>query len=409
MHWSTYLAFKSLFPSKRGWTFFTIMSIIGVTLGVAVLVVVESVINGFQADIRKNMLRAHGEIRVEGKEIIENARFLEEQLCTVERVQFVAPYVYGTVMMVHGDTPAFPVGKGIDVCKEATVTDIRNALRFCSLEDLDENGIILGERLATRLGVQIGDSVEIYTPLALEAMRKDSIMFPREVHVIGFFSMPMHDYDQNTFLCSLSLMQDLYGMENGVHGFTVKTWDGQFLDRAVKGIRDLCGDGYEVIDWIHGNGALLFALRWEKTMMFFVLLFILLVASFSIASTLITNVIRKKREIGLVIAIGGGRYGIARCFCIQGLLIGICGTLLGIGSGLIVLYFRDSIVQFITWSLRGDGVQNYLSQFVQLPVEYQGNDFLLISMFSLLICMLSGIIPGRKAARINAATALHCE
>jgi lipoprotein-releasing system permease protein len=163
------------------------------------------------------------------------------------------------------------------------------------------------------------------------------------------------------------------------------------------------------MDCVSGNSALLFALRWEKTMMFFVLLFILLVASFSISSSLITNVVRKVREIGLVIAIGGNRYGVAKWFCLQGLFIGFCGTALGMVSGIAVLWRRDFIIRLATGLLKWEDAQNYLSQFVRLPVKYDGADFILITLFSLLICVLSGIIPGLRAAKINPAEALRCE
>jgi lipoprotein-releasing system permease protein len=257
------------------------------------------------------------------------------------------------------------------------------------------------------LGVQIGDFVEIYTALALEALQKDTIIFPRDVRVVGYFSA--NNYDQNAILCSLPLMQELYELGEGVHGFTVKLGKGQSVEQVAKQLQDFLGDEYRVMDWIHGNSEMLFALRWEKTMMFFVLLFVLLVASFSISSTLIANVIRKTREIGLIMAMGGNRYGIAKCFCLQGFFIGFCGTLLGIGGGITVLHFRDSIIKFITWAFHWEGAQNYLSQFVQFPVEYHGSDFLLISLFSIFICIASGIIPGFRASRIHPADALRYE
>ncbi|MDR1434950.1 MAG: ABC transporter permease [Puniceicoccales bacterium] len=407
MNWSTYLAYKSLFPSRRKFTFFTAMSIVGVMLGVAVLVVVQSVMNGFQSHIRGDMVRIQGEIRIEGKNIIEKPEIFEQKLKTVSEIESIAPYTCGVVMMICDERPVFPVAKGVDLEAECHVTDIDGMLRGCSLENLQKNEIIMGEALAKHLGVELGDFVEIYTPLALEALRKDTIIFPRDVRVVGYFSA--NNYDRNAILCSLPLMQELYELDEGVHGFTVKLVKGQSVEQIAKQLEHFLGEEYEVMDWIHGNSEMLFALRWEKTMMFFVLLFILLVASFSISSTLIANVISKTREIGLIMAMGGSRCAIAKCFCLQGFFIGLCGTLLGLGGGVTVLHFRDSIIKFITWAFQWEGTRDYLSQFIQLPVEYHGSDFLLISLFSTCICIASGIIPGLRASRICPADALRYE
>jgi lipoprotein-releasing system permease protein len=232
MDWSTYLAHKNLFPSRRKFTFFTVMSVVGVALGVAVLVVVQSVMNGFQADIRQNIVRVQGEIRIEGKDVIGDWANFEKKLQNFSEIEAVAPYVYGVVMVMHGDAPVFPVAKGIDVDREGRVTDVEGMLSLCSLENFGSDCAIIGEQLAARCGIRIGDRVEIYTPLALEALQKNEIIFPRDVRVAGYFSAS--NYDQNMILCPLSLMQDLYGLGDGVHGVTLKLRDGQFAEKYAK-------------------------------------------------------------------------------------------------------------------------------------------------------------------------------
>ncbi|MDR2812460.1 MAG: ABC transporter permease [Puniceicoccales bacterium] len=406
MHWSIYLALKHLFPSGRKFTFFTAMSIVGVALGVAVLVVVLSVMNGFQAEIRRNLIRIQGEIRVECPGLVEDLAEFERKMRTFSEIEAVAPYGCGIVMLIHNGQPAFPLAKGITE-DEAKVTGIGELLKFCSLEDLDRDRIILGEQLAMQLGIRLGDRVELYSPLALESLQNEEIIFPREVEVMGFFEAD--GYDKNAFLCSLERMQDLYALGEGAHGFTIRVKPGYSVEKFAEKLQAQLGSEYRVTDWIHGNSELLFALRWEKTMMLFVLLFILLVASFSISSMLITNVVRRTREIGVIIAIGGNRRGIARCFCLQGFFVGICGTFLGILSGVGVLYFRDGIMSIVDRVLTGNDAQNYLSQFTHLPVEYAVGDFIFIGLFSVIICIFSGILPGLKAARIHPANALRYE
>jgi lipoprotein-releasing system permease protein len=382
------------------------MSILGVALGVAVLVVVLSVMNGFQAEIRRNLIRVQGEIRVECPELIEDLSAFEKKMQTFDEIEAIAPYGCGVVMLLHGDRPAFPFAKGITE-DEAKVTGVSESLKFCLLGDLDNDRIILGEQLAIQLGIRLGDQVELYSPLALEALQNDDIIFPREVEVVGFFAA--NDYDRNAFLCSLGRMQDLYALGEGAHGFTIRVKLGYSVEKFAEKLQKQLGPEYRVTDWIHSNGDLLFALRWEKTMMFFVLLFILLVASFSISSMLVTNVVRKTREIGVIIAMGGNHWGIARCFCLQGFFIGIYGIFLGILGGVGVLQCRDAIVKIINRLLTWESAQNYLGQFTHLPIEYNMDDFVFIGLFSLLICIFSGIIPGLKTARIHPANALRSE
>jgi lipoprotein-releasing system permease protein len=385
------------------------MSTLGVALGVGVLVIVESVMNGFQEDIKHRIVQTQGEIRVEcgGQGVIEDPEGLEKKFNAIPEIAATAPYICAAVMMMYRDIPLFPMAKGIDIEKESSVTDIKGILQCGSLKDMKSDEIIVNEQLATHLGICIGDRVEIYTPLALEALANDTVIFPREVRIAGYFSAK--DCDQAIVLCPLSLMQDLYAMDRGVHGFLLKLKEGCAVESIRKHLQNILGNAYRVTDWIQGNSALLFALRWEKTMMFFVLLFILLVSSFSISSTLMTNVIRKTREIGLMIALGGNRHAVAQCFGLQGLFIGIGGTLLGMGGGIMVLHFRSDIIKFAHWALNWEGAQRYLSQFIELPVVYARNDFLWIALFSILICIASGIFPALNAARIKPSEALRFE
>jgi lipoprotein-releasing system permease protein len=362
--------------------------------------------NGFQSEIKRNLVEIQGEIRVEGYEIIEDIKAFEKFLMNFEEIEAIAPYGRGVIMLMRDGHSIFPFIKGI-TANELAVTGVGQMLKSCSLKDLDNDHIIVGEQLALQMGLRVSDMVELYSPLALEFLQNDNIIFPREVKVAGFFVA--NDYDKNTILCSLERIQDLYELGEGAHGFTIKLHSGYSVERFALKLQEQLGSAYRVTDWVQGNSNLLFALRWEKTMMFFVLLFILLVASFSISSMLITNVVRKTREIGIIIAIGGNRCGIARCFFLQGLFVGIIGTCFGIIGGMSVLYFRDEIVKFTNTILIGSSAQNYLSQFTHLPVTYHMSDFIIIGLFSILICILSGVIPGLRATRICPAKALHYE
>lgn len=404
MNWVNYWAWKCLFPSRRRFTFFTFMSIVGVTLGVAVIVVVQSVMNGFQDDIKRNLVAAQGEIRVEGRQIIPDCE--QFTLRRYKEVSAAAPFVHGMVMLTHGDCTSFAYAKGVDR-SELEVTEICKIGPDGSSFVPRDNEIILGINVAHRLGAKIGDVIEVYAPNSLECLTRDEVIFPKELTVIGFSESNNYLYD--VAICSLAAMQSLYATNDGVHGVTLRLNHGISVEKFAYVLQKNLGDRYIVTDWIHSNHDFLFALRWEKTMMFFVLFFVLLVSLFSISSMLITNVVRKTREIGTLVAMGGNNKSIALSFCFQSVFIGILGITFGIISSVIVLEWRDKIIAALYKLLPWSDAQSYLSQFTHLPVSYKITDFLLISVFTLTICIFCGLIPALKVSRIQPANALRYE
>ena len=404
MNWVSYWAWKCLFPSRRRFTFFTFMSIVGVTLGVAVIIVVQSVMNGFQDDIKRNLVAAQGEVRIEGRQIISDPE--QFTMRHYREVAAAAPYVHGMVMLVHEHSTSFAYAKGVDR-SEPEVTEIcKIGPEGSSLVPRD-NEIILGSNVAYRLGAKIGDIIEVYAPNSLECLTQDEVIFPKELTVIGF--LENNNYLHDVAICSLSAMQTLYATNDGIHGMTLRLNHGISVEKFAHILQQDLGDRYIVTDWIHSNHDFLFALRWEKTMMFFVLFFVLLVSLFSISSMLITNVVRKTREIGTLVALGGNNKCIALSFCYQSIFIGILGITLGIISSVVVLEWRDTIIATLYKLLPWNDAQSYLSQFTHLPVAYQFTDFLLISVLTLVICAFCGLIPALKASRIQPANALRYE
>ncbi|MDE6575855.1 MAG: FtsX-like permease family protein, partial [Opitutales bacterium] len=314
--------------------------------------------------------------------------------------------VQGMVMLMYDDVPAFAYAKGI-TAEEPMVTGLEHMLTPNSSLKLADDQVVIGENIAQRLGIQLDDTVTIYSPVSFEGLTHDEIIFPQELKVAGFFSA--ESYARDAVICSLTCMQKLYELEDEIHGMTLRVHKGVSLEPLVRALQQELGSEYVVVDWMHSNRDLLFTLRWEKTMMFFVLLFILLVASFSISSMLITNVVRKTREIGTVIAMGGRSWGIMGCFCLQSILIGVLGVTGGLSLGFTVLHYRDAIVRWLYHVLHWENAQHYLSQFTHLPVAYEIRDLVIISTFALLICIVAGLLPAFKAAHIDPAKALRYE
>lgn len=410
MPWYVYLAFKQLFPTGRGFSFFALMAIIGVTLGVMVLVVVETVMNGFGQQIRDTIHNAGGDIQIKSSSIVKDPDALIKHMESYDFIESVAPQALAIMMLDHLKRPGFPVVKGIDLEREVKVVPLRKYITAGDLEDLDDESIILGSTFARSVGAKVGSTVDIYSPLMLERMKKDDVLLPRELKVVALYETGWNEVDSRFVLVSLRLMQELYGLKNGIHGVSAKLVPGTDTEFAVSELRKgFEGTDYEVTSWIDLNEPQLFILRLEKTMMFFIIIFIILVASFSIASSLMTTVVRKIREIGLIAAMGGRPLHIAACFCFQGFVIGVSGTILGCLLGLIALYFRTNIVHALAGlAHRGDTLVKFY-QFTEVPAAYILSDFVVICISSITIATLAGLLPAIRAARLKPSEALRNE
>lgn len=407
MPWYFYLAFKQLFPSGKRFSFFAIMAIIGVTLGVMVLVVVTTVMNGFGEKIRSTVHNAAGDIRIESNEGIFNSKEFMHKVNNFDFVEAASPHVVGMVMLKNQAYPGFPYLKGIDYQLEEKVLPIKDYIVAGELKDLDDDAIILGSAFATFVGANIGSVVEVYTPLMLERMKKDEVLLPRELKVVGIYKTGWNQIDSKTALAGLSLMQELYGMGEGIHGVSIKVKPGIDINYAVSELKKAFPSPYNVMSWMDDNQEALFVLKLEKTMMFFIMIFIILVASFSIASSLMTSVVRKIREIGLIGAMGGNSSQIALCFCFQGFFIGIVGTFLGCILGIIAIYFRNNVIHSLLSFVQKKEVLANFYQFADVPAHFLLSDFIMIGLSALVIATMAGLLPAIKAARLKPSEALR--
>lgn len=409
MPWHLYLALKQLFPTSRYFSFFSLFSILGVTLGVMVLLVVQSVMNGFGAEIRRSVADFNGDIRVMKDGIFYNWSSLKETIAEHPDVLAVAPYAGGVLMMQHGRVPAFPAVKGADPFLEAQVVPMNEYLHGVRMEDLDDDGIFLSSGLARSIGAYRGSVVEVYTPLMLERMQRDEILLPRELEIRGIFQTGYGSYDANTVVVTLRLMQELWDLGDGVHGFAVRLRDRANVDRVARELNEVLPPPARAVSWLDTNRDLLFILSLEKTMMFFIMLFIVLVASFSITISLSMSVLRKTREIGLLVAMGARPRMVAFGFMLQGMIIGVVGSLLGVCGALVALHYRNEAVQTLArWTNSEEAFVRFY-QFADFPVQYLPGDFFLIVSFTIVLTTLAGSIPAWRAGRLKPADALRSE
>ncbi len=409
MSWPLYLALKQLFPTGRRFPFFTLISILGVALGVALLIVCISVMGGFGREIRNMIVNTQGEVQVRSFGLMKDPQAVLKTVGAIEGVVASAPFAEGVVMLQHENKPAFPAIQGVDMERVEAVVPLRRYIVAGRFDDLDDDRVILSSQLAVQLGARLGSKVSVYSPLLLEKLKTDEILLPRELEVCGIFEIGHQQLDSSVVIVTLRTMQELYGLGRAVHGVNVKLAPGADPDDVARAInRALPVDGLAK-SWMDSNQEFLFVLQLEKNMIFFLLLFIIVVAAFSVTSSLLIAVVRKTREIGLLGALGATPRQVAACFCYQGIIIGVAGTVSGLALGFSVIHFRNDIVAGFT---RLTGSQEALArfyQFSQLPAYLSGKDLTLIVVSALVVSTLAGLLPAWRAAKLKPVEALRSE
>lgn len=411
MPWYFYLAIKQLFPSGRRVPFFTVMSIVGVMLGVALLYVSTSVMGGFGYEIRRMIVETQGDVQVRSGGVIGDTARVLELVKKTKGVTGATPVAEGVVMLEYKGHPTFPAVQGIDVLRVGEVVPLDNYMRAGSLDDLDDDSVILSAQLAAGLRVRVGDRVELTSPLLLERLKSDEVFLPRELQVAGVFEIGHQHLDKNVAIVTLRRMQDLYGLGDSIHGVNVRIAPEADADEVAAAINAALprGSGAVARSWLGANEGFLYIIQLEKNLIFFLLMFIIIVAAFSLTSSLLTAVVRKTREIGLLRALGARSRQVAACFCLQGFLIGVWGTAFGLGVGWLFMFFRNDILGVF---MRLTSRENEMMQFYNtnmLPSHLSAQDFWIIVCFSICISTLAGLLPAWRAARLKPVEALRNE
>ena len=374
------------------------------------LIIVQSVMNGFGEGIRHRLTQTQGDIRIRSDEVIYDWEDVIETLEKQDNILAAVPFAEGVIMLQHENRPQFPFVRGIDPLVQEEVLPIGKFLTIGNREDFDDECVFLGEGLAYSLKAGPGSVVEVFTPLMLEALKRDEILLPREFKVAGLFRTGSPQVDGNTMITTLRVMQELYGLENGVHGIALKLRPGidAYGYSADLG-EDVLRSGLQAVSWIESNEDFLFVIEQEKRVISFIIIFIILVASFSIAISLMMAVMRKTREIGLLVAMGGRPHQVAFSFCFQGFFIGLVGTIIGILMALLCLNYRSEILS--AYADITNTQTNFLGQYdvYDIPVHYLASDFITVTCFALAISTLAGLIPALRAARLKPADALRGE
>ena len=412
MKWWLYIALKQLFPTGKVVSFFAAVSLLGVALGVLGLFGTQSVMNGFHSEISLKLRDTTGDviIRNYGRPM-HSLETLKERLKSTPEVESVEFVAQGPVMMVVNNVPVFPMLRSYDTISGECALPIRekNFVRMGSIDDLDDDSIILGQRLAASVGAGVGDKVDVFSPTMLDKIKRDEVPMAASLDVVGLLATDYSQVDSNIALVSLRRMRDLYNLGDGSHSIAIRLKESAkdsaeaFAKKLVD--EDIVPRSYYVTTWLGANEAFLRVIKMEKVMMSLIIFLIILVASFSICISLYTSVLRKTREIGLSAAMGARPLQIAATYCFQGFAIGLFGSILGLLLTFLLLHFRAPIAEFIVG--REALIEFY--HFARLPVKYELKDALWACGFSIVLCTLAGFLPAIRAARLKASEAMRNE
>ncbi len=390
---------------NKGVSVNTTISIGGVALGVMALLVVLSVMSGFHEDLQKKILGVNAHVVVLNyRGAITDYEEVRELLKGDPDIVSSAPFVMGQVMVSYGQRANGVFLRGLDPVAEMRATEISRFMKEGRLEDLSSEGempgIIIGRELASSIGILKGDTINVLSPVGKIGPLG---MLPkvRQFKVVGIFEVGMFEYDSNLVLTSLGAAQEFFDMKNEVTGIQLKLSDIYKASLVRERVNEKLGFPLYAKDWMQMNRNLFSALKLEKFAMFVILILIILVASFNIVSTLIMNVIEKKREIAILKAMGATDGGIMTVFMLQGLLIGLVGTVIGLTGGYLLCYILNT---YEVIKLPADVY--YLSH---LPVKTKLTDFVAVSLSAVIISFVATLYPAWQAARVNPVEPLRYE
>lgn len=403
---SLFLALKYLKPKRSFVSVVTVISILGVLLGVAILVIVLSVMTGFDNMWREKILSFKPHLTVLGaRGAIPDEEAVCRTLETLDGIRAVAPSVETRVLMQFQGRVTSPIVIGLDPERAPRITGIP-ANMIAGKFDLEGDSIVVGVDLAGQLGLKVGDKVLLYSPL--NVISRDEVNLPEELAVTGIFDMGMRDFDSGFVFVSLAVGRELVGLERGAHAIFVMTSDAFQFEQFGNRVRAILGPDYIVKTWQEVDRVLFAALSHEKSMMFVLLVFITIVAIFCVTNTLIVITVQKTNEIGLLKALGFSSGKIMAAFVWHGwiqCLVGIAG---GIGTGLVVLNNLRRIVSWLT-SINVEVFPKSIYGLSEIPWSTSVGEIARIAAFVMIFCTLSSLLPAYRAARLNPVDALREE
>ncbi len=399
----------------------TLVSLIGIALGVAALVAVTSVMSGYQQEIRDKLLSTNPHLIIQkyGVDFVEHAKIESKIRATTEGIEAASPFVFNEAMLSHGAHGLTILIKGVDPKTAGTVTHVEQNLCVMTREgtcardpaqqqDLRallapqgaQPGIVLGLELLRKAGLEVGDQVLLTTPVGV-AMARGNAPRRLQFRVTGAFRSGIHEFDSRLAYLELGTAQHLLGMGEAVTGLELKVSNPDGVDLIAKAALDAIGRyPYRALDWRELNATIFTALNLQKIVMFLVLTFIVIVAAFNIASTLFMAVVERAHEIAVLKSMGARDASILKIFVVQGWIVGVLGTALGVLLGLLLCV----VLAEANLSIAAD-----VYMVDSLEVRVRPAEIAVVVLATLVIAHLASIYPALKAARERPVDAMRYE
>jgi lipoprotein-releasing system permease protein len=425
---SLFLALRYLKPKRTFLSIITLISVLGVMLGVTVLILVISVMTGFDRELRQKVIEFDAHILVGTEDVLREWRALKTKIDNTPGVVATAPYIQGPVIVEFQNRRVAPLIRGVDPVEEEKVIPLRKFIKYGNL-NLEGDSTVLGIELARKLQANVGDKITVYSPgnlgQVLDGIKKlenakgdeekkaidqlREVILPKELTITGIFETGHYLHDSEYLLVPVYVGQELYGLQDGLHGITVRTDNPYGAERVKQAIEQFLQPPEYAQTWIDMNHQFFEAVRLERSVMFFLLFFIVVVAAFGIMSTLITVTVQKRREIGIMKALGANIVQVIWVFLGQGTVVGLFGTLTGLGLGMTLIRYRNEFSQWLATTLHIEVFPREVYQFSAIPAEVIPRDVAIICISAFFICSIAALIPAYFAARLDPVKALRYE
>jgi lipoprotein-releasing system permease protein len=414
------LALRYLRPKRTFVSIITLISVIGVMLGVAVLIIVISVMSGFDHDLKEKVFGFQSHLMISGADDapLKNYAAIETIISSNKNVVGVSPIIVGPELVQHviGTNDALmaaPYLRGVDPQTEGSVSILPRSI-VAGTFDLSGRGVVIGSGFAEDQRLQVGDTISILPMRQIKKMVNTAgkanaeVGIPDDYEVRGIFDVGFEDYNKSIIVTSLENAQDLYDLDDSVHGLLVKLTDPMLADDVRNQLQSVLGDQVIIRTWFE-QSSMLQSVLVEKNMMLYILFFIVIVAAFGITCTLITFIMMKTREIGVMKALGATSRQVMTVFLLQSLVVSVAGVACGVTLGLAAVHWRN---EFLLLMRRLTSLELFpadIYHFYKLPALVLPGDIAVICGGSLIICLVAALLPAWHASRLNPVEALRNE
>ena len=392
-------------------SFISSVSMLGIALGVAALIIVLSVMNGFQKEVRDRMLGvlSHMEVLAYTSSSLQDVTGIQQQLKQHPQVLASAPFVLSQVLLAQGEDMRGAVVRGIDPAQEVSVTEVVAGMPSALLAQLqpDSYAVVLGAELARTLGVKAGDQVTLVAPGG-QVTPVGVVPRLKQLHVLGVLDTGHFEYDASLALLNIQDAERIFRLE-GPNGIRVKLKNAQQAREVAAEVAPWLGNDVLVRDWTRANRTWFTAVQIEKRMMFIILTLIVAVAAFNLVSTLVMTVTDKRGDIAILRTLGASPTSIMGIFVVQGALVGVIGTLSGLVMGLLVAFNIGSIVPAIERALGASFLPKDVYLISRMPSDPQWADIGPVVIIALVMALAATLYPSWRASRIDPAEALRHE